>query len=87
MQQFSISNHTKGQIQHYLEERNVDLHTAMDDEAMNRDLAALLHAGLPAMVRKFYSLGKMETLFAEKKDILSATLAQRLADGGKGKKR
>ena len=70
MQQFSISNHTQKQIQHFLAERNVDLQTAMDDEAMNRELAALLHAGLPAMVRKFYGLAKMEALFTEKKDMI-----------------
>ena len=78
MQQFSISNHTQKQIQHFLAERNVDLQTAMDNESMNRELAALLHAGLPAMVRKFYGLAKMEALFTDKKDMIYTAIAQRL---------
>ena len=88
MQQFSISNHTKNQIQQFLDERNVNLQTAMDDETMNRELAALLHAGLPAMVRKFYGRAKMEALFADKKDMIYTAIAQRLQqpDDKKGKK-
>lgn len=82
MQQFSISNHTRNQIRRYLDEKQVDLATAMDDEAMSRDLAALLHQGLPAMVRKFYAQAKMETLFVEKKDMIRNAIAKRLADGG-----
>ena len=78
MQQFSISNHTQKQIQQFLVERNVDLQTAMDNESMNRELAALLHAGLPAMVRKFYGLAKMEALFIDKKDMIYTAIAQRL---------
>ena len=78
MQQFSISNHTQKQIQQFLAERNVDLQTAMDNESMNRELAALLHAGLPAMVRKFYGLAKMEALFIDKKDMIYTAIAQRL---------
>ena len=78
MQQFSISNHTQKQIQQFLAERNVDLQTAMDNETMNRELAALLHAGLPAMVRKFYGLAKMEALFIDKKDMIYTAIAQRL---------
>ena len=78
MQQFSISNHTQKQIQQFLAERNVDLQTAMDNESMNRELATLLHAGLPAMVRKFYGLAKMEALFIDKKDMIYTAIAQRL---------
>ena len=78
MQQFSISNHTQKQIQQFLAERNVDFQTAMDNETMNRELAALLHAGLPAMVRKFYGLAKMEALFTDKKDMIYTAIAQRL---------
>ena len=78
MQQFSISNHTQKQIQQFLVERNVDLQTAMDNESMNRELAALLHAGLPAMVRTFYGLAKMEALFTAKKDMMYTAIAQRL---------
>ena len=87
MQQFSISNHTQKQIQHFLAERNVDLQTAMDDEAMNRELDALLHAGLPAMVRKFYGLAKMEALFNDKKDRVYSAIDQRVQQAeGKRKK-
>lgn len=78
MQQFSITPHTQTQIQRFLDERGLSLQEAMDGEDTNRELAAILHAGLPTMVRKFYSLAKMETLFAEKKDVLYQSLNQRL---------
>ena len=57
-------------------------------ETMNRELAALLHAGLPAMVRKFCGRAKMEALFADKKDMIYTAIAQRLQqpDDKKGKK-
>lgn len=78
MQQFSLTPHTQTQIRRFLDERGLSLQEAMDREDTNRELAAILHAGLPTMVRKFYSLSKMETLFAEKKDMLYQSLAQRL---------
>lgn len=85
MQQFSISNHTRNQIQRYLDDKHIDLQTAMNDETMNQELAAMLHAGLPAMVRKFYGVAKMQALFIDKKDMIYHAIAQRLQQAEDGK--
>lgn len=61
-----------------LAERETDLHAAMNDETLNREIAALLYAGLPAMLRKFYPLTKFQGFFWEKRDFLAEHIANRL---------
>lgn len=78
MQQFSISGETRKRIQEFLKDHSVDLATAMHDDALNKELAAILHAGLPAMVRKFYGVAKMEKLFVEQRDVLIEAIGKRL---------
>lgn len=67
IKQFEINAYVKKQLQAYLEGKNLSLKAAMDSEDTNREVAAIIHAGLPAMVQKIYSLGKMQTFFWEKK--------------------
>lgn len=79
LKQFEINPYVGKQIQTYLDNINLSLKEAMDDENHNREIAALIHAGLPGMVRKIYGLNKMQTFFWEKKDLLQGFIAERLA--------
>ncbi|QMT33999.1 hypothetical protein LNQ82_05925 [Conchiformibius steedae DSM 2580] len=76
--QFEINGYVKRQITELLEQRQMDLNTAMEDEAVNREIAALLYGGLPAMLRKFYSLNKFQGFFWEKRAFLTEHIANRL---------
>ncbi|KPN71148.1 hypothetical protein [Neisseria sp. 83E34] len=77
--QFEIHGGVKKSLQEYLDGKGIDLQQAMDAEETNKEVAAIIHAGLPAMVRKIYSLSKMETFFWEKKGLMVEFVAQRLA--------
>lgn len=83
IKQFEIHGGVKKTLQSYLDERNTDLKTAMDSETLNRDVAAIIHNGLPAMVRKIYPLEKMQKFFWEKKDLMVEYVAARLAAADK----
>ncbi|OSI35058.1 hypothetical protein [Neisseria dumasiana] len=78
IKQFEIHGGVKKELQAYLDARNTDLKTAMDSEERNREVAAIIHNGLPAMVRKIYSLEKMQKFFWEKKDLMVEFVAARL---------
>lgn len=67
IKQFEIHGGVKKELQAYLDARNTDLKTAMDSEERNREVAAIIHNGLPAMVRKIYSLEKMQKFFLGEK--------------------
>ncbi|OSI18242.1 hypothetical protein BWD09_03120 [Neisseria dentiae] len=83
IKQFEIHGGVKKELQAYLDGQNTDLKTAMDNEALNRNVAAIIHNGLPAMVRKIYPLEKMQTFFWEKKDLMVEFVAARLAAADK----
>ena len=78
MKQFEINGGVKKAINDYLLAHGTDLKTAMDDEALNKQVAAIIHEGLPGMVRRIYSLEKMQTFFWEKKDLMVDYVAARL---------
>ncbi|XXQ69097.1 hypothetical protein ACKLNO_04330 [Neisseriaceae bacterium B1] len=80
MQQFEIGNYAKKQLNEYLVDNNTTLKEAMNNEAQNPEIAAILHAGLPTMVRKIYSLPKFQTFFWEKRDLLEGYIAGRLVE-------
>ena len=67
MKQFEISHSVRKALCDYLNTRNLNLKAAMDNETTNGEVAAIVHAGLPAMIRKIYSLEKMKTFFWTKK--------------------
>ena len=52
MKQFEISNSVRKELSNYLNTRNLNLKAAMDNETTNGEVAAIVHAGLPAMIRK-----------------------------------
>ena len=79
MKQFEINGGVKKAINDYLLAHGTDLKTAMDSESANGEIAAIIHNGLPAMVRKIYSLEKMKTFFWTKKDLMVEFVAMRLA--------
>ena len=86
MKQFEISNSVRKELSNYLNTRNLNLKTAMDNETTNGEVAAIVHAGLPAMIRKIYSLEKMKTFFWMKKDLMMEFINMRLAAGDKNGK-
>lgn len=70
MKQFEISNSVRKELSNYLNTHNLNLKAAMDNETTNGEVAAIVHAGLPAMIRKIYSLEKMKSFFWTKKDLM-----------------
>ena len=86
MKQFEISNSVRKALSNYLNTHNLNLKAAMDNETTNGEVAAIVHAGLPAMIRKIYSLEKMKTFFWTKKDLMMEFINMRLAAGDKKSK-
>lgn len=80
MQQFEINQYAKKQIGNYLEEHQITLKEAMDNEAHNAEIASILHAGLPKMVQKIYSLKKFQSFFWEKRQLLEGYIQGRLEE-------
>ena len=78
LKQFEIHGGVVKNLNAFLAEKNTDLKIAMDDEALNKQVAAIIHEGLPGMVRRIYSLEKMQTFFWEKKDLMVDYVAARL---------
>lgn len=78
MKQFEISPSVKKQLCNYLSSHNLDFRAAMMDETANSEVAAIIHAGLPSMVRKVYSLEKMKQFFWTKKELMIDFLSNRL---------
>lgn len=80
MQQFEIGNYAKKQLNQYLEEHHTTLKEAMNNETQNPQIAEILHAGFPTMVRKIYSLPKFQSFFWEKRDLLEGYIQSRLEE-------
>ena len=78
LKQFEIHGGVVKNLNAFLAERGIDLKTAMDAEETNKLVAAIIHEGLPGMVRRIYSLQKMQTFFWEKKDLMVDYVAARL---------
>lgn len=83
LQQFEIHGGVQKKLQAYLAEKGIDLKTAMDSEATNNDIAAIIHEGLPLMIRKIYSLTKMQTFFWEKRELVVQYIEARLTGASK----
>lgn len=83
MNQFEIGNYAKKRLNEYLAENAIDLHTAMNSEERNKEVAAILHDGFPTMVKKIYSLLKFQTFFWEKRELLATYVQARLEEAAK----
>ena len=70
IKQFSINPDVRITLQRYLERKSLTLKEAMDKESSNHDVAEIIHAGLPTMIKKLYSLEKMKSLFWRKRDTI-----------------
>lgn len=88
MQQFEINNSARDRVREYLSINKLSLEDAMHNEEHNQELAKILHAGLPAMVRLVYSQKKFIGFFWNKRDLLISFLAKKLSEAGgkRGKK-
>ena len=86
IKQFEINNYVRKQLQDYLTEKKLTLEQAMAEETSNNEIASIVHAGLPGMVRRIYSLGKMQTFFWEKRELIQGFIADRLQGGDDSKK-
>lgn len=65
-------------LQHYLEQHNMTLSEALAQEASNNEVANILYAGFPAMLKMVYSKEKMQAFFWEKKELVGEYLTTRL---------
>lgn len=72
LKSLELSSQTRNRLEAYLKNRRMDFQTAMQEEEGNREIAAIVHSGLPALVRKLYSQQKMEKFFWEKKELIIA---------------
>ena len=79
IKQFEISTSVQKQLGDSPSANQTDLNTAMADDPRNGEVAAIIHAGLPMMVRKIYSLEKMKNFFWTKKELMVEFVAMRLA--------
>jgi len=86
LKQFEIHGGVVKNLNAFLAERGIDLKTAMDAEETNKLVAAIIHEGLPGMVRRIYSLQKMQTFFWEKRELIQGFIADRLQGGDDSKK-
>ena len=86
IKQFEIHGGVVKNLNAFLAERGIDLKTAMDAEETNKLVAAIIHEGLPGMVRRIYSLQKMQTFFWEKRELIQGFIADRLQGGDDSKK-
>jgi len=79
IKQFEISASVQKQIGDYLAATRARAPPRRRDEPRNGEVAAIIHAGLPMMVRKIYSLEKMKNFFWTKKELMVEFVAMRLA--------
>ncbi len=82
MKQFEISSSVRKALCDYLNTHNLNLKAAMDNETTNGEVAAIVHAGLPAMIGKSI-LWKNENLFLDEKRFDDGFINMRLATGDK----
>ncbi|MBV7433402.1 hypothetical protein KRX19_00010 [Cardiobacteriaceae bacterium TAE3-ERU3] len=78
MKQFDINPGVRTQLHSYLNKHSLTLKEAMDIEVHNNEVAKMIHAGLPMMVKKLYSEEKMQNLFWNKRDVIFDFISGRL---------
>ena len=78
MKQFDINPDVRTKLHNYLNQHSLTLKEAMDIEPHNNEVATMIHAGLPTMVKKLYSEEKMKNLFWNKRDVIYDFIVGRL---------
>lgn len=78
MKQFDINPGVRTELHEYLNKHSLTLKEAMEIESHNHEIAKMIHAGLPAMVKRLYSEEKMQNLFWNKRDTIFDFISGRL---------
>ncbi|RPB79498.1 hypothetical protein JY13_09545 [Neisseria meningitidis] len=77
LKSIEFNSHIRNRLAAYLKGRGLDFQTAMREEG-NKEIAAIVHSGLPTLVRKLYSEQKMQKFFWEKRDLIADYISRRM---------
>ncbi|RPB52919.1 hypothetical protein [Neisseria meningitidis] len=80
LKSIEFNSHIRNRLAAYLKGRGLDFQTAMREreEKGNKEIAAIVHSGLPTLVRKLYSEQKMQKFFWEKRDLIADYISRRM---------
>ena len=78
LKSIELNSHVRNQLAEYLKSRGLDFQVAMQEEEGNKEIAAIVHSGLPTLVRKLYSEQKMQKFFWDKKELIMTYSGQQL---------
>jgi len=78
LKSIELNSHVRNRLAEYLKSRGLDFQTAMQEEQGNKEIASIVHGGLPILVRKLYSEQKMQKFFWEKKELIMTYIGQQL---------
>lgn len=78
LKSIELNSHIRNRLAEYLKGRGMDFQTAMQEEKGNKEIAAIVHSGLPTLVRKLYSEQKMQKFFWEKRDLIADYISRRM---------
>lgn len=66
LKSIELNSHIRNRLAAYLKGRGMDFQTAMREEKGNKEIASIVHSGLPTLVRKLYSEQKNAEVFLGK---------------------
>lgn len=66
LKSIEFNSRIRNRLAAYLKGRGLDFQTAMREEKGNKEIAAIVHSGLPTLVRKLYSEQKNAEVFLGK---------------------
>lgn len=66
LKSIEFNSHIRNRLAAYLKGRGLDFQTAMREEKGNKEIASIIHGGLPVLVRKLYSEQKNAEVFLGK---------------------
>nr|CBA09871.1 hypothetical protein NMW_2314 [Neisseria meningitidis alpha275] len=78
LKSIEFNSHIRNRLAAYLKGRGLDFQTAMREEKGNKEIASIIHGGLPVLVRKLYSEQKMQKFFWEKRDLIADYISRRM---------
>ncbi|HGG9554393.1 TPA: hypothetical protein ACJJ77_001936 [Neisseria meningitidis] len=78
LKSIEFNSHIRNRLAEYLKGRGLDFQTAMREEKGNKEIASIIHGGLPVLVRKLYSEQKMQKFFWEKRDLIADYISRRM---------
>lgn len=78
LKSIELNSHVRNRLAAYLKSRGIGFQTAMQEEEGNKEIAAIVHSGLPILVRKLYSEQKMQKFFWDKRDLIADYISSRM---------